>query len=95
MKVNQTGAYWRTSAYIQQKTAPAEKGKVAQLKDRVHISQEAKALLTEQKKAHLVADRSIARAEHVARIKAQIENGTYRVDARQVAERLYDFWFRA
>jgi negative regulator of flagellin synthesis FlgM len=52
-------------------------------------------MLTEQKQGIVKSGEiSASRAERIERIKAQIEGGTYQVDAPKVAERVFDFWFR-
>lgn len=54
-------------------------------RDRVEISEEAKEL---QQRSTWAAERE----EKVRRLKEQIDNGTYEIDARAIAEKLYKFY---
>ncbi|UCZ52697.1 flagellar biosynthesis anti-sigma factor FlgM [Bacillus shivajii] len=54
-------------------------------RDEVKISSEAKQMQATQKT-------SLDRQEKINDIKAQIENGTYQVDAKEVARKFHDFW---
>jgi negative regulator of flagellin synthesis FlgM len=95
MKVNQSGSVWRLHAYQQKPSPQADREKTVKGQDQVQISDEAKAMLTEQKQGIVKSGEiSASRAERIERIKAQIEGGTYQVDAPKVAERVFDFWFR-
>ncbi|MBU9711767.1 flagellar biosynthesis anti-sigma factor FlgM [Evansella tamaricis] len=63
------------------------KKKVATSKnqDRLDISLEAKKM---QESSKFSAERQ----EKVDQVKAKIENGTYEVNAREVAKKFYDYW---
>lgn len=97
MKVNQSGSVWRPYAYSQQPPLSTGLGKRSKGEDQVEISAQAKAMLQEEKKAassRESKETSLSKQERIEQLKQQIANGTYRVDAQKVAERLYNFWFR-
>ncbi|MDQ0339898.1 negative regulator of flagellin synthesis FlgM [Caldalkalibacillus uzonensis] len=91
MKIDQTHGLWRPNPYQQQQVSKSvqKKGKMGQ--DQVHISKEAKVMLEKQNQTNVHTDRQ-AKLE---RIKEQLEKGTYQVNSKKVAERVFDFWFRS
>lgn len=54
-------------------------------KDQVEISQEAKALLKEEEIPK-------ERMDKIQAIKEQIENGTYQINTKEVARKLYEYY---
>ncbi|AOM81898.1 flagellar biosynthesis anti-sigma factor FlgM [Salisediminibacterium beveridgei] len=69
-----------------QETQQQEKQDKPQKSDEVQISKEAKAMMEKS------TTYSAERAEKVQEIKAQIENGTYKVNAQETAKKFYEFW---
>ncbi|AGT33473.1 hypothetical protein M493_16295 [Geobacillus genomosp. 3] len=64
--------------------APGKTGQTGR-RDRVEISEAAKEL---QQRPTWAAERE----EKVRRLKAQLDSGTYEIDARAIAEKLYQFY---
>lgn len=88
MKIGRTTGLWPARLYQQQQMKPVEQ-KRERTGDRLEISAEAKALL-----AGTSREGEVSRQEKLERIRKQLEQGIYQVDSRQVAERIFDFWFR-
>ncbi|EGL83792.1 flagellar biosynthesis anti-sigma factor protein FlgM [Caldalkalibacillus thermarum TA2.A1] len=87
MKIDHTHGVWRPNPYQQQAAKPVQKREKPG-RDQVQISAEAKAMLDTQTALNR------KRQAKLERIKSELESGTYQVDSRKVAERLFDFWFR-
>lgn len=84
MKINDIGRINAVNAY--QKTNRVKStNKTEQKRDDLQISKAAQEMLKVQKVDVLNA---ADRAEKVKSIKAQIENGTYNVDAKDIAEKM-------
>jgi negative regulator of flagellin synthesis FlgM len=84
-------AYQKIGAQV-----PREERRRGNRQDQIEISNEAKRLAEESVKSTPVQDTADVPAPNSARIEAirqAIQSGTYRVDARQVAEKFVDFWF--
>lgn len=73
--------------YAQKSYTALHKQVSGQKRDQLQISAEAKSMLEERQTL------SKAEREQVDRIKTALENGSYQVDSKQVAEKLYQFWF--
>jgi negative regulator of flagellin synthesis FlgM len=75
--------------YVKQAAKPVEKPAAAQVAktDRVELSARAKELLAARE---AIAGMDDVDHEKVARIKAQIEAGTYKVDAGKIADKMVD-----
>jgi negative regulator of flagellin synthesis FlgM len=58
----------------------------AQANDKVEISSTAKEMYAKK------AENTGARQEKLDALKAQIQNGEYKVDSQKTAEKFYDFW---
>ncbi|RNA67570.1 flagellar biosynthesis anti-sigma factor FlgM [Alteribacter keqinensis] len=72
--------------YRQQQGGPNNgKSPVNNRKDEVQISSEAKKMQEGTAAAKV-------RAEKVQEIKERVENGTYEVNVKETARRMYDFW---
>ncbi|WP_026691430.1 flagellar biosynthesis anti-sigma factor FlgM [Alteribacter aurantiacus] len=69
----------------QQNNGAYEKADVTKRKDEVHISPEAKKM---QEGSFIEKERE----EKVKAIKERIENGTYEVNVKETARKMYDFW---
>jgi|GEM_PF-1649358 len=90
MKINKPiGSINNPYAKPQAKMAKIENASPAQKKDEIQISAEAKALLEN----HNTKD--VARQQRVEELKQQVQSGQYQVDSEKVAEKLYQFWFKA
>lgn len=72
------------NAYQQQQKKTIGK-KTSELKDQVDISQTAKSL---QKNQQYEMDRK----KYVQEIKSQVNNGDYKVNHEQLAEKMIEFW---
>lgn len=88
MKIDKPLGTPRINLYAHKKYELLEKTTLGRKQDQLHISEEAK-LMLEENQAIYRADQ-----EKVDRLKAEIQNGSYQVDSRKVAERLYEFWFK-
>lgn len=75
--------------YVKQSAKPVEKSPAAPVAkgDRVALSAQAKEL---QAAREAIAKIDNVDHEKVARIKAQVEAGTYKVDAGKIAEKMID-----
>jgi negative regulator of flagellin synthesis FlgM len=75
--------------YVKQAAKPVEKPVVSHVAkaDRVELSAQAKEIQAARK---VVAGMDDVDLEKVARIKAQIEAGTYKVDAGKIADKMID-----
>lgn len=82
-----TGPFIIQSYQKQTQVSKVEKTKPVQNEDQLQISQQAKEMF--EKKAV-----DPARQEKLNALKAQIESGEYQVSADQVANKVYQFWFR-
>ena len=69
----------------QQKRRQAQEGVPSSGGDKVDLSSTSKDVA---KAGQAVAAASDVRSERVAELRSQVENGTYKVDARQVADRM-------
>jgi negative regulator of flagellin synthesis FlgM len=87
MKINPYSSIQATSASRQSKVNGQDDSSSAnsQKKDQIQISSEALDLQVSKKE-------EAKRAERVEALKKQIESGEYKVDAKKVAERFYDYW---
>jgi negative regulator of flagellin synthesis FlgM len=84
MKINDIGRIGAVNAY--QKANKVKEANKAELKrDELQISKAAQQMLKVQQNDVL---NPAVRSEKVESIKAQIENGTYQVDAKAVAEKM-------
>ena len=87
MKINGMHRIGGSSPYSRQDTKPAElKGKREKMKDEVQISPQAQELLGAQGTGNLEL-----RAQKLEELKQSIATGTYHVEARQLAEKLFPF----
>ena len=84
MKINGTNPLGSVNPYKknQESQATAFVGKKEKLKDQVEISDEAKELSGIQSPEH---------AEKLSALKKSVSSGTYVVDARSLAEKLFPF----
>jgi negative regulator of flagellin synthesis FlgM len=84
MKINGTNPLGSVNPYKknQESQANASVGKKEKLKDQVEISNEAKELSSARGPEH---------AEKLSALKNSVSSGTYFVDARSLAEKLYPF----
>ena len=92
MKISEQNTAPNLEAYVRQVNNPAQNEKAAETqtkrahqRDSVELSQNAKDLQAAQE---MVSDVHDIRAEKVARLKAQIENGTYTVDEDKTAKQM-------
>jgi negative regulator of flagellin synthesis FlgM len=90
MKINKPTSASIINPYLKQqaKTNQTEKGASTPKKDQLQISTEAKALL--ENKTQI----DPARQEKITQLKNQIQSGEYKVNSREVAEKMYQFWFQ-
>lgn len=88
MKIDKPLGTPQFNPYTQNKYNMLEKPTVGRKRDQLHISAEAKSML-EEKQAIFKVDQ-----EKIDLLKVEIRNGSYHVDSRKVAERLYEFWFK-
>ncbi|MCS7459955.1 flagellar biosynthesis anti-sigma factor FlgM [Paenibacillus doosanensis] len=88
MKIDGTNRLGGVNPYAKSQDAyhAAVSGKTGKKKDKVEISSEAKELLETQNSA--AAEKS---REKVEALKASVASGTYKVDARALAEKLFPF----
>jgi len=90
MKINESGRITSVNAYRNgyqnQDSRIAGKGKQANMKDNVQISPEALEMLEAER-----ANQG-DRAERLEQLRASVQNGTYRVDAEKLAEKLLPFF---
>ncbi|WP_282938792.1 flagellar biosynthesis anti-sigma factor FlgM [Paenibacillus sp. RC67] len=88
MKINGTNRVGAVNQYMksQEAYAASEKAKTSKKKDKVEISSEAKELLETQNPAAAEKAR-----EKVEALKSSVAAGTYKVDARTLAEKLFPF----
>lgn len=87
MNVDKTGNFSPIHAYP--KTMKVEQAKPATTvssEDHVQISSQAQELFNKTAKEAI-------RQEKVQAIKQQIENGTYEIDSKRIAQDVTDFWF--
>ena len=84
MKINDIGRINAVNAYQKANKVKAT-NKTEQKRDELQISKAAQQMLKIQKSDVL---NPTARSEKVENIKAQIEDGTYQVDAKAVAEKM-------
>ncbi|MBU9721731.1 MULTISPECIES: flagellar biosynthesis anti-sigma factor FlgM [Bacillaceae] len=83
MKVNPMHSL---NAYQKQQNVGAKKkADVNKKHDQLQISSAAKQM---QEMSRITTERQ----EKVERIKAEIDQGTYKVDAKEVAKKFYEFW---
>jgi negative regulator of flagellin synthesis FlgM len=88
MKINRPVGPDTLKLYQQQSTpVKKEKSTKAQQKDQLEISTTAKSLL-ESKEVE-----EMARQEKIDQLKQQLEQGTYKVNSREVADKFYQFWY--
>ncbi|GIM45507.1 hypothetical protein DNHGIG_10560 [Collibacillus ludicampi] len=83
-------AYQKIGAQV-----PREERRRGNRQDQIEISNEAKRLAEESASGTTVQDTSnvpSANTERIETIRQAIKAGTYRVDSRQVAEKIVDFW---
>ncbi|MDF2721736.1 MAG: hypothetical protein K0Q59_1411 [Paenibacillus sp.] len=87
MKINGINRVGGTNPYARQDTKLTDlKGKRERQKDEVQISAQAQELLSAQ--GGVDAE---LRAQKVQELKQSVSTGTYQVEARQVAEKLYPY----
>ncbi|WP_274362503.1 flagellar biosynthesis anti-sigma factor FlgM [Paenibacillus thermotolerans] len=87
MKINESGRITSLNAYRNNVSARDSKvaGKSSSARDGVQISAEAKELLEAQRNS------GAERAERIQELKAQVQSGTYHVDAGRIAEKLLPY----
>lgn len=71
--------------YSHQKAAEQQNTAVAQQNDKVEISDAARQMQGAQKTDE-------TRSQRVEQLKAQVQSGTYHVDAKDIAAKMYAFW---
>lgn len=88
MKINGTNRVGAVNQYVKSQEAynASGAGKTGKKKDQVEISSEAKELLETHNSAAAEKHR-----EKVEALKTSVANGTYKVDARSLAEKLFPF----
>lgn len=86
MKINDINRINRINTAYQSQNEAVKSHKKSATKDEVHISTEAQALLKSSR-----AEQS-DRSEKINALKAEIQSGTYHVDAGKVAEKLLPFF---
>ncbi|MFC7393838.1 flagellar biosynthesis anti-sigma factor FlgM [Scopulibacillus cellulosilyticus] len=87
MKINGYHSIHKYQSYQNQMGRQGGPVKKSSKQDQVEISSQAKQL---QNASGIEAERK----EKIAKIKAAIDNGTYKVNPEEVAKKLYDFWNR-
>ncbi|WP_019534902.1 flagellar biosynthesis anti-sigma factor FlgM [Paenibacillus ginsengihumi] len=89
MKVNGPSRIGAINQYSKQQETPnpAAAGKKGSKKDQVEISNEAKELLGTMRSS----EASKVSAERIEELKNAVEAGTYKVDARALAEKIFPF----
>ncbi|MCM3354562.1 MULTISPECIES: flagellar biosynthesis anti-sigma factor FlgM [Bacillus] len=85
MKINQFGTQ-SVNPYQKNYEKQAVQKNAAQPKDKIEISSQAKEL---QNASDAVTG---SRQEKIAQLKAQIENGSYKVDANHIAKNMINFY---
>jgi negative regulator of flagellin synthesis FlgM len=90
MKINKPTSSPIINPYLKQqaKANQTEIGSLTAKKDQIQISTEAKALLENQTQI------DPARKEKIAELKNQIQTGEYKINSREIAEKMYQFWFQ-
>ncbi|MBM7645040.1 negative regulator of flagellin synthesis FlgM [Scopulibacillus daqui] len=87
MKIDAYHGIQKYQSYQKQSERNKELFKKTPEQDQVEISSKAKQL---QKTSDFEAQRK----EKIARLKAEIDNGTYKIKPEEIAKKLYDFWNR-
>ncbi|MFC1286976.1 flagellar biosynthesis anti-sigma factor FlgM [Bacillus paralicheniformis] len=85
MKINQYGTQPVNPYHKSFEKQTASSQAAAQPEDKVEISEKAKEL---QKGPDLMKERQ----EKIAQLKAAVENGTYKVDGKGIAEKMVNFY---
>lgn len=86
MKINPINPMDIVSKYKMNSVAGKKQQDVIRESDKLELSDEAKAYLTAMKSAK--AQGEDIRTEKIEKIKKAIENGTYKVDSKAVAEKM-------
>lgn len=88
MKINEPGRIRPVNPYVQQMGAKESKaaGKPKAGKDELHISSEAKELL------EALRSEKTDRTQRIKEIKKSVDQGTYQVDVKALAEKLLPFF---
>ncbi len=84
MKINNINSIQGINKYQKINQNEQDIKKKEMKKDQVSISNEAEAMLNQTK--------DISKNDKITEIKSQIENGTYHVDSKLVAEKILDFY---
>lgn len=82
-----TGSTFINAYQKQANVSPVEKAKPIQQEDQVQISNRAKEMYEKKTEA------STERQEKINQLKAQIESGEYQVNGKEVADKVFQFWF--
>ncbi|MFF2889977.1 flagellar biosynthesis anti-sigma factor FlgM [Paenibacillus sp. NPDC057967] len=85
LKINETNRIGSMQSYQKQNDFRLNDTNKTKKKDEVHISAEAKEMLTTSKL------NSAERAQYIDQLKQSVTTGTYRVEAEKIAEKLLPY----